>query len=172
MELTTGAGDAVPHEVRAALEGRPAVGSWDAMFPLLTVGEDGFAAPCWLSRSELAVAGASLLAAVAGHRPVADLRRDHRATLVVVGDRASWSCRLETTSFDTSEPGLTGVVFDVRSVEADGAGVRLEPPRFLPTADLAVEERWAAVGGLLDRMAAAQASRAPGGDPRANEAHR
>lgn len=43
----------IPPEVVTALAGQPVVGSWESMFPLLTVDGSGFPNVCLLSRAEL-----------------------------------------------------------------------------------------------------------------------
>jgi Pyridoxamine 5'-phosphate oxidase len=132
----------VPDEVRRALEGWPEVGAWDQMFALLTVDSEGFPHVCLLSRAELQADANEVRAVIASTNTAANLRRTGRATLIVIGPEAGWYCKLRLLCSEAGEDSLLAASFQVASIKRDAAGVALEPPRFMPTAALPIEENW------------------------------
>jgi hypothetical protein len=94
----------VPPEIVAALGGRPEVGSWEPMFPLLTVGESGFPHVCMLSRAELEADDYHVYAALASPTTVSNLSRRPAATLMVIGDDSAHYANLRAVQASASVP--------------------------------------------------------------------
>lgn len=84
----------MPVGIRDALVGRPAVGEWDPMFPLLTVDDAGFPHVCLLGRAELEADDAHLYAVLSSANTIANLASSRRATLIVIGPDAATYCKL------------------------------------------------------------------------------
>jgi hypothetical protein len=118
---------------------------------LLTVDADGHPRHCALSRTELAVVGSFLDAALYARRTGENLQRERAATLVAVDGDEIVSFRLATNRILRLD-GLLGVRFEVLGVETDSLGVELRPPAFVPTAELARDEHWDATRRALDRL--------------------
>jgi Pyridoxamine 5'-phosphate oxidase len=140
----------VPPEIVAALAGSPKVGSWEPMFPLLTVDELGFPHVCLLSRAELDSDAASVYAALASPTTVSNLTRRPTATLMVIVDDSAYYLKLRVVR--TTGSVLTGVVFEVISSVRDSLAIPLSPPRYLVTSSLPVTEAWAQSAELLSRL--------------------
>ena len=141
----------VPSEIVTALAGWPEVGSWEPMFPLLTVDEAGFPHVCLLSRAELHADDCHVYAALASPTTVGNLSRRPAATLVVIGGDAAHY--LKVRAIRTSQAGLTGVVFDVITSVRDSLAIPLLPPQYLVTDALPVAEAWAESAELLMSLA-------------------
>jgi hypothetical protein len=118
---------------------------------LLTVDIDGHPRHCALSRTELAVVGSFLDAALYARRTGENLLRDGTATLVAVDDDEIVSFRLATNR-TLRVDGLLTVRFDVLGMNIDSLGVELRSPTFVPTAELARSERWDATRRALDTL--------------------
>jgi hypothetical protein len=152
----------VPPEVVAVLAGSPEVGSWEPMFPLLTVDEPGFPHVCLLSRAELhsdvhhvyAVLASPTTVKNLSHRPVATL-------MVIVGDAAHY---LKLGVIHATGSVLTAVAFEVISSVRDSLAIPLRPPRYLVTDSLPVAEAWAQSAELL-----ASLTRQSGSNPATGE---
>jgi len=140
----------VPPEIVAALAGSPEVGSWEPMFPLLTVDEPGFPHVCLLSRAELHSDVHHVYAVLASPTTANNLSRRPSATLMVIVDDSAYYLKLGVVH--TSGSVLTGVVFEVVSSLRDGLGIPLTPPRYLVTSSLPVAESWAQSAELLSRL--------------------
>jgi hypothetical protein len=144
----------VPEEVRRAVDGRPKVGTWEEMFALLTVDSQTFPHVCLLSRAELQADAVEIHAVIASPNTAANLRRTHRATLVVIGSDAGWYCKLQLLCSSVEEDTVLAARFQVVSIKHDAAGVALEPPRFMPTAALMSAEGWERSSRILAALAA------------------
>jgi hypothetical protein len=140
----------VPPEIVAALAGSPEVGSWEPMFPLLTVDEPGFPHVCLLSRAELDSDATSVYAALASPTTVKNLTRRPTATLMVIVDDSAYYLKLRVVR--TTGSVLAGVVFEVISSVRDSLAIPLTPPRYLVTSSLPVAEAWAQSAELLSRL--------------------
>jgi len=140
----------VPPEIVAALTGRPQVGSWEPMFPLLTIDEAGFPHVCMLSRAELKADENRIYAALASQTTVGNIRRRPTATLVVIGDDCAHYAKL--TAVHVAASALAAVVFEVNSSARDSLAIPLMPPRYLVTSSLPVAEAWAQSAELLSSL--------------------
>lgn len=147
----------VPSEIVAVLAGSPEIGSWESMFPLLTVDEAGFPHVCLLSRAELEADPRHVYAALASPTTVRNLSRRPAATLMVIVDDCARYLKL--TMVHTSGSGLTAVVFEVTSSVRDSLSIPLMPPRYLVASSLPVAEAWAQSAELLARLTASWGSR-------------
>lgn len=141
----------VPVEVLEALAGRPMVGEWDVMLPLLTVDDGGFPHVCLLSRAELDADDQHVYAVLASPTTIANVRRDGRATLVVVGEDAAVYCKLRA-ALSTDDWDWLGVTFAVESVKRDGIGIPLRAPKYLAAESVQVNENWARSAKLLNEL--------------------
>ena len=148
--MTTG----VPAAIAEAVRGWPVVGAWEQMLPLLTVDDDGGVRVCLLSRAELDTDGATLAAVVASRSTAANLRRDGRATLMVVTGSAAVYARLGAAVLRDFPDGPLGVRFVVGDVKVDGVGVGLEPARYFVDAGLAENEAWGTSRFVLEELLA------------------
>lgn len=144
----------VPDEVRAAIDGRPTIGEWDVMLPLLTVDDSGFPHVCLLSRAELDADAEQVYAVLASPTTIGNVRRDGMATLVVVDKDAAVYCKLRASGVteSTEDGDWLAVTFAVASVKRDGIGVPLRPPEYLVTESVQVDENWARSAKLLDEL--------------------
>jgi hypothetical protein len=140
----------VPHEIVAVLAGQPEVGSWEPMFPFLTIDEPGFPHVCLLSRAELEADENHVYAALASRTTVSNLRRRPVATLVVVLADSAHYAKLRAVHTSASVPA--GVIFEVVSSVRDSLAIPLRPPRYLVTSSLPVAEAWAQSAGLLSLL--------------------
>jgi hypothetical protein len=140
----------VPPEIVPALAGSPEVGSWEPMFPLLTVDEPGFPHVCLLSRAELDSDATSVYAALASPTTVKNLTRRPTATLMVIVDDSAYYLKLRVVR--TTGSVLAGVVFEVISSVRDSLAIPLTPPRYLVTSSLPVAEAWAQSAELLSSL--------------------
>lgn len=95
--------------------------------------------------------GRSLDVALYARRTGENLQRDGVATLVAVDQEEIVSFRLATIRI-LQLAGLLGVRFDILGVETDSLGVELRPPAFVPTAELAEREHWAATLRALETL--------------------
>jgi hypothetical protein len=118
---------------------------------LLTVDADGHPRHCALSRTELAVVGSFLDAALYARRTSENLQRERAATMIVVDGDEIVSFRLSTYRIVRLD-ALLGVRFEVIGVESDSLGVELRPPAFVPTAELARDEHWDATRQALETL--------------------
>ena len=137
----------VPPEILTALTGRPEVGSWEPMFPLLTVDETGFPHVCMLSRAELEADDHHIYAALASPTTVSNLSRRPVATLMVIGDDSAHYAKLRAVHASASAPAA--VVFDLVSSVRDSLAIPLRPPRYQVTSSLPAAEAWAQSAELL-----------------------
>lgn len=131
----------VPAEVREALQGRPGVGAWNPMLPLITVDDQGYPHVCLLSQAQLDADDEHVYAVVASPTTIANLTRTGRATLVVVTGECAIYTKLDSCEL-TDEGDWLGVAFTVAHVKRDGIGVRLVPPRYLAADALPQDESW------------------------------
>lgn len=146
----------VPDEVRRALSGWPQVGIWDQMFAMLTVDADGFPHVCLLSRAQLEAGASEVRAVIAGETTSANLQRSRQATLIVIGPRAAWYCKLQVLALRVVDREPLAAKFGVVSVKRDSADVALQPARFMPTAAVTTEEEWQQGKRLLASIAKPQ----------------
>jgi hypothetical protein len=141
----------VPSEVVAALAGWPEVGSWEPMFPLLTVDDSGFPHVCLLSRAELQADAHYVYAVLASPTTVRNLSRRPAATLVVlVADSAHY---LKATAVHVGQSAPAGVVLQVITPARDSLAIPLRPPGYLVTNSLPEAEAWARSAELLSGLA-------------------
>lgn len=140
----------VPPEIVAALTGRPEIGSWEPMFPLLTIDDAGFPHVCMLSRAELEADENYIYAALASQTTVSNVSRRPAATLVVIGDDSAYYAKLAAVHASASVPAA--VAFEVTSSVRDSLAIPLMPPRYLVTSSLPVAEAWAQSAQLLSAL--------------------
>lgn len=140
----------VPPEILAALTGRPEVGSWEPMFPLLTIDERGFPYVCMLSRAELKADENHIYAALASRTTLSNLSRSPTATLMVILDDSAHYLNLTLVHTSVSVPAA--VVFELVSSVRDSLAIPLRPPRYLVTSSLPVAEAWAQSAKLLSSL--------------------
>ncbi|MHB1569253.1 MAG: hypothetical protein ACYC0H_08615 [Solirubrobacteraceae bacterium] len=138
--------------MRHALAGWPEIGTWDQMFPLLTVDVDEFPHVCLLSRTELEADAVAIRAVIASRNTSRNVQRSGRATLVVIGTEAAWYAKLTLVRSRVEQDGLLGADFRVASLKRDAAGVALRPCGFMPTAALRIEENWERSMRLLSEL--------------------
>jgi hypothetical protein len=141
----------VPAEIVAALAGSPEVGSWEPMFPLLTVDESSFPHVCLLSRAELHADARHVYAVLASPTTLGNLNRRPAATLIVIGEDSAHYLKVRAVYASGAVPA--GVVFDVITSARDTLAIPLAPPRYLVTSSLPVAESWAESTELLSRLA-------------------
>ncbi|HLI40656.1 MAG TPA: hypothetical protein VKV35_03315 [Streptosporangiaceae bacterium] len=141
-----------PPEVVAMLAGRPAVGAWEPMFPLLTADDRGFPHVCLLSRSELDADGQHVYAVLASRNTIANVRRDGKATLLAVGGETAVSVKLGVTE-SIDDDGWLGIACRVVSVKRDSLRLPLRPPQYLVSEAVSVTEDWARSERLLAALA-------------------
>lgn len=139
----------VPRAVIDAVAGRPTVGEWDVMVPILTVDRDGYPHVCLLSRAELDADDERVYAVLASSTTIG-VRRSRRATLLTVGADAATYTKLDVASTH-EDNGRLLVIFTVAAVRRDGIGIPLRPPAYLVTETLAAQENWARSTALLTR---------------------
>ena len=142
-----------PPEMVAMLAGRPTAGTWEPMFPLLTVDDSGFPHVCLLSRAELAADNRRVYAVLASRNTIANLSRDGRATLVAVGADTAVYVKL-TVSESIPDDEWLGVACEVASAKKDSLHIPLWPPQYLVTEEVSVTENWARSERMLARLAA------------------
>jgi hypothetical protein len=142
---------AVPPEIVTAHDGQPGVGSWEPMFPLLTVDDSGFPHVCLLSRAELRADQRHIYAVLASPTTTANLRRRPVATLVVIQADTAHYLKLRVARASSSTP--VAVAFEPASLLSDSLSVPLTPPRYLVASSLPVTEAWSASAELLARFA-------------------
>lgn len=123
------------------------------MFPWLTVDEAGFPHVCLLSRAELHTdphdGQGRVHAVLAGPTTITNLRRDPRATLVVIDEQAAIYVKL-SVEHTVADRDWLGVTCTIASVKRDALPVALRPPRYLPTNEVATSEDWPRAARLLD----------------------
>lgn len=141
----------LPAGVVAAIAGRPAVGSEEPAFQLLTVREDGLVHVTLLSRSEIEVDAGLVLLALAGRTTPGNVERTGSATLVVVTGTSSCSIALARAG-SLREETMTGFVMVPTEVREDSLGIPLRPITFSVPADLPGVERWDLSLRLLERL--------------------
>lgn len=146
----------VPDTVVGACSGRPTIGEWEAMLPLLTLDSNGYPHVCLLSRAELDADEERVYAVIASATTIANLRASGRATLVTVDSDAATYTKLDAES--TSEDGgWLLVTFTVAAVKRDSIGIPLRPPSYRVEESIAIKEDWARSARLL-----AASARRPG----------
>lgn len=141
-----------PPDVVAMLAGRPAAGTWEPMFPLLTVDDSGFPHVCLLSRAELAADNRWVYAVLTSRNTIKNLSRDRKATLVVVGTDTASYVKL-TVRESVPDGDWLGVACQVASAKNDSLHIPLRPPQYLVTQELSVTENWARGERMLARLA-------------------
>ena len=142
----------VPDEVRAVVDGLPAVGERDQAFVLTTVDPDGVIDVCLLSRTEVATTSDVVRVVVGSRKARRNLQATGRATLLVVANDAAHYLALalgRTLEEDGAMAAELGVVRSLR----DDLGVELLPMRFRVDEKLRVLERWDRTASLLVRLA-------------------
>lgn len=150
----------LPSEVAALLAGGAAEDAWEPVFLLITVGPDGYAQVCQLSRAEIEVAagrdGADVIRGVVrARRTIANLGRDRRGLLVVVGSQSAYYLRLRAATVLEEDSGRTlAVAFAVDGTEDDTLGIPLRPMMFQSSSYVRDRERWDDNRTLLRRLAA------------------
>lgn len=152
----------LPSEVAALLHGSAAEDTWEPVFLLLTVGPDGYAQVCQLSRAEIEVGpgqdGADVICGVIrARRTIANLRRDGRGLLVVVGGQSAYYLRLRAaTVLEEDGGGTLAVAFAVDGSEDDTLGIPLRSMMFQSSSYVRDRERWDDNRALLRRLAASE----------------
>lgn len=141
----------VPPEIVLALAGQPVVGSWEPMFPLLTVDDPGFPHVCLLSRAELGADERYVYAVLASPTTTANLRRRPAATLLVIAGDTAHYLKLRVARSSSSAP--LAVAFELASAATDSLSIPLTPPRYLVDSSLPVREAWSRSADLLARFA-------------------
>jgi hypothetical protein len=122
-----------PPEVVATLAGRPSAGTWEPMFPLLTVDDSGFPHVCLPSRAELAADDRRVYAVLTSRNTIANLSREGKATLVTVGAETAIYVKL-TVSESVPDGDRLGVACEVVAVKRDSMQIPLRPPQYLVAA--------------------------------------
>jgi hypothetical protein len=140
-----------PPDVVAMLAGRPVAGTWEPMFPLLTVDDSGFPHVCLLSRAELAADNRRVYAVLTSRNTIANLNRDGQATLFAVGADTAVYVKLIVRE-SLSDGDWLGVACEVASAKTDSLHVPLRPPQYLVT-QVSVTENWARGERMLARLA-------------------
>lgn len=130
----------VPPEVRTMLSGPPDAGTWDAMFPLLTVDEAGFPHVCLLSSAELEVGRREIRVVLASRGTIANISRTRKATLIAVGADTAFYLKL-SVSRSTPDRDWLAVACAVASVKEDSLQIALQPPRYLVAPGLSLVRR-------------------------------
>ncbi|HEX3961027.1 MAG TPA: hypothetical protein VHZ03_31145 [Trebonia sp.] len=149
----------LPSEVAGLLRGEAAEDAWEPVFLLLTVSSDGYAQVCQLSRAEIEVGqgqhGADVIRGVIrARRTIANLHRDGRGLLVVVGGQSAYYLRLRTATVLEEDGGRTlAVAFAVDGAEDDTLGIPLRPMMFQSSSYVRDRERWDDNRALLGRLA-------------------
>jgi hypothetical protein len=146
----------LPDEVLALLAGRPVVGRWEPVVPLLTTDPDGVPRICLLSHAELDADRHVVRCAVRSRRTSANLRRGSPAVLLVVGATTSFSVRARVGRTVHDDGGL-GAELVVTEVEADSLGIPLRSMGFQVDEGLARAERWEDNEALFARLATPEA---------------
>ena len=153
--MTDQRGGAAP-ELAAAVRGMPERGTWDRIFTLYSVDDDGFPHPCLLSRAAIDADARTFRVAVASSsRTVGYLRRRPRALLVFIGGETSYSCAAEVSAIRETGQGLTGIAMAITGVHRDSLGIPLRPASFWVSDAVPVAEAWDRSAALLAAMAAA-----------------
>jgi hypothetical protein len=141
----------VAPEIVAVLAGWPEVGSWEPIFPFLTVDDLGFPHVCLLSRAELYANEHHVFAVLASPTTVNNLSRRPVATLVVILDDSAHYLKVRAVHARTPAPAA--VIFEVVSSVRDSLAIPLRPPQYLVTSSLPVAEAWARSAELLASLA-------------------
>jgi hypothetical protein len=151
---------ALPAEVLGLLGGDAAEDAWEPVFLLLTVGADGYSRVCQLSRAEIGAAPPAVVRMIIrARRTIANLRRDGRGRLVVVGGQSAYYLALRAGATLAEDDGRTlAVSFTVEATEADTLGIPLRPMMFQSSAYVRDRERWDDNRALLARLAGAEAA--------------
>ena len=151
----------LPAEVLELLGADAAADAWEPVFLLLTVGPDGYSRVCQLSRAEIeADPGGVVRGVLRARRTIANLRRDGRGQLVVVGGQSAYYLILQAGATLEEDDGRTlAVSFAVASTETDTLGIPLRPMMFQSSAYVRDRERWDDNRALLGRLAAAEGGR-------------
>ena len=159
----------LPSEVAALLAGGAAEDAWEPVFLLLTVGFDGYAQVCQLSRAEIEAGqgrgGADVIRGVVrARRTIGNLRRDGRGLLVVVGSQSAYYLRLQTATVLEEDGGRTlAVSFAVDGAQDDTLGIPLRPMMFQSSWYVRDRERWDDNQALLGRLADTESTGNSGG---------
>lgn len=141
----------VPSDVRRLLSGWPEPGKREQAFPFLTVDIAGFPHVCLLSRAELAVSRAEVLAVLSSPRTTENLRRSGKACLVAVHADTAHYCKLRVRR-SIIDQDVLAVALDVTEHKADSAGMPLSPLSYVVPVDLPAEEAWPKSRRLLDLL--------------------
>ena len=113
----------LPSVVAALLGGDAAEDTWEPVFLLLTVGSDGYARVCQLSRAEVEVSPGRdradvIRAVIRARRTIANLRRDGRGLLIVTGGQSAYYLRMRAVAVLEEDGGGTlAVAFAVDGIE-------------------------------------------------------
>lgn len=142
----------ISQNVVELLAGGPVDNTWEPVFMLLTVDEDGYSRVCLLSRGELDIHEDTIRCVIRSRRTGSNLQRNGQATLVVTGDMSVFYCRLNVIRSFTKNFGVLAVVFSVLSEEVDSADIPLQTMRFLATRDLREREKWEDNRTLLNQF--------------------
>ena len=149
----------LPRDVLDRLTGESGNDTWEPVIHLPTVDANGYPRVCLLSRAELAAgrddAGDDLIGCVVRARhTVANLRRDGKGLLAVVGGEAAHYVRLRVR--DTVEAGdgseRVAVAFAAAGAEADTLGIPLRPMMFRASARVRQADRSDSNPLLLRRL--------------------
>jgi hypothetical protein len=151
----------LPAEVLDQLGGDAAADAWEPVFLLLTVGPDGYSRVCQLSRAVIeADPGGVVRGVLRARRTIANLRRDRRGQLVVVGGEATYYLSLRAgTTLEEDDGETLAVSFTVEATETDTLGIPLRPMMFQSSAYVRDRERWDDNRALLRRLEQAEEPR-------------
>jgi hypothetical protein len=150
----------LPAEVTALLRGDAAEDAWEPVFLLLTVGADGYSQVCQLSRAEIETDGDVVRGIIRARRTIANLRRDGRGLLVLVGGEAAYYLKLRLRATLEEDEGRTlAAAFAVEDTEDDTLGIPLRPMMFQASSYVRDRERWDDNRALLRRLEQAEEPR-------------
>lgn len=159
----------LPSVVAALLGGDAAEDTWEPVFLLLTVGSDGYARVCQLSRAEVEVSPGRdradvIRAVIRARRTIANLRRDGRGLLIVTGGQSAYYLRMRAVAVLEEDGGGTlAVAFAVDGIEDDTLGIPLRAMMFQSSPYARERERWDDNRVLLRRLAACESPGDAGG---------
>ncbi len=144
-----------PEEAAALLAplvaGDAVIGENEQVFALLSVDADGSPRSCALSRTEIAMHGTAVHVALHARRTTTNIERERRATLVAYGGDDIIAVRLVLDSA-ISDAGLFGARLAIVDAETDSLGIPLQPPTFVPTAELSIQEHWERTRAVLAHL--------------------
>jgi hypothetical protein len=139
-------------EVRHALSGQPVIGTWDPIFPFLTIDPNGYPHVCLLGRAELEATDDHIHAVITGRTTATHLALHGQATLVLIGADSATYGTLRKVGEPITEGPFTGYTFEVAATKHDTAGVAMRPAQFLPTRRLATHEGWKTTRRILHQL--------------------